>query len=112
MDWADEFDTNGFKIVSEEYYNLLKAAVESDGSYEDEYYFGTNEFFDLSVKDIFNSYDVQSISEEEAQILEKLFGTKEWGIFITPVFKDYYDSDEKLSEEELEFIKYTENNGS
>lgn len=87
IDYADEFDVVGFiactdKQYEKMYQDSLDAFKEREESYEDkssafpiEIYFGTNEAITFeSQEDYFNSFQVESISDEELKVLQKIFG--------------------------------------
>lgn len=72
-DWADEFDVYGFCVyASKEIWEETKGDLS-----ELEYSFGTNEGWEEGDFDD-SDFTVTEISEDEAKVLTKLFGSK-WG---------------------------------
>ena len=72
--WADEFDFNEFMVMSGE---DLKNFTEKLSKYEDsiEWYFGTNEEMSYSNgAEMLEEITWEKISDEEGDILDKLFG--------------------------------------
>ena len=87
QNWADEFDIFGFEIISkndfEPIIKTLDYIKENDSNLynrEEEFYYGTNEYVTLSYEDfhkvILNS---KSLSNEEDQILNNIFGDLTYG---------------------------------
>ena len=77
--WADEFDTEGFDIWTDEKW---KQFCESD-SFPTETYIGTNEEIEFSSVDEWKKcFTAQSITDEEAVRFKKLFGNMEFGMFL------------------------------
>jgi len=88
--YADEFDVEGFTIMSETEWEEHKAKVtafferrdqtrqkDQWGNYRDgvEVYFGTNEQIIYETLDCYlRSFKVQKISQEEIKVLKKFFG--------------------------------------
>lgn len=68
-DWADEFQAEGFIILSAEDVEKLDTLV-SEGNFE--WYFGTNEGFEAGDIEM-TDFEITDISEEEALFLERLF---------------------------------------
>jgi len=72
-DWADEFQVEGFSIVTDEFHKLLIECINQIGNLKTSWYFGTNEGFNEPFKDLFSSCTFESLNEEEALKLSKLF---------------------------------------
>ena len=75
--WADEMDVNGFFITTKELWDERVEAFRKH--FEDEpfltYYVGTNEEIEyLMFEDVLNDFTITEITEEEAKVLDKLFG--------------------------------------
>jgi len=76
--WADEFDCDGFMVMSKGEYatNYLKPIAEQfkeNGSFE--YGFGTNETLEYEAFDDFmNCLEIVEISEKHAEIIKSYFG--------------------------------------
>ena len=80
--WADEFDLYGFSVMTNAGWNeVLNILKNADQSIEiEEVYFGTNEAMNWNcAADFLQDLEVTSISEEEAKVLEKLFGHYDFG---------------------------------
>lgn len=65
--WADEFDQEGFTIYTPEEWEIQKKALSEPRSFD----FGTNEGWEDEV--FINSVTTQEITDEEADILYRLF---------------------------------------
>lgn len=88
-DWADEFTTSGYDIISESTYqeamlnlltcdNALKDKLENT-----EFYFGTNEYHQFSFDEITEIFaNAVAISEDDAITLNKFLGMS-YGITFT-----------------------------
>lgn len=74
-DWADEFNCDGFKVYDSQEAWQADAATLPDL----EYSFGTNEGWEEGEIDE-SDFTVTEISDEQAKVLEDLFGN-EFGIF-------------------------------
>lgn len=79
--WADEFDVEGFIILTEEQVKTWKKALEMAGEYMSrghtyEFYFGTNEWIDYSnIEDFRVCFKLSKISDNEvAFIRNRLLG--------------------------------------
>lgn len=75
--YADEFDVDGFMVISKNQFDkdveLVKKWFADYG--DAEFYFGTNEALSYDdFDDWFNSFSVTEITDDEAQVLTKLFG--------------------------------------
>jgi hypothetical protein len=78
-DWADEFDMNGFKVMSEEEFEKYKTGMNNE-EYPYEAGFGTNEWFDYEdAEDVMNDLTIVEISVSEAEVLTKLFTDGSFG---------------------------------
>jgi hypothetical protein len=77
--WADEFDTHGFMVVTDkqwDYYQKVVNALE----YPQEVCFGSNECHEFnSPNDFFRSIKVVEITKEESDILIRLFSGESFG---------------------------------
>src|SRR5574338_610881 len=94
--YADEFDVEGFTIMTENdweahktkvtnFFTALDKTREKDrwGNYRNpvEVYFGTNEQMIYETLDCYlTSFKVSEISDEEVAILQKHFGTRTFGM--------------------------------
>lgn len=65
MNWADEFDVRGVSVCDSVRYEHEKQVVSENADFVfDEVGFGTNEsFYDLSIEELFASYEFIEISE-------------------------------------------------
>ena len=78
--YADEFDLESFCILPLDYWVVVKnTLLQLDQDKEYEFYFGTNEYVELSIKDLFENIEEFELSEfEESPIYDYLgeeFGT-------------------------------------
>jgi hypothetical protein len=74
MDWADEFDTDGFLITKEDNWQLYMSSLTCKEDI-DSLYFGTNEGFeDLSVDEYKSAFTITKITGEEKSMLQNFFG--------------------------------------
>ena len=73
-DWADEFDVDGFAVMSNNAWLELAPKIAAQKSF----YFGTNEGWDSDElcedETLLDSCIVTEISENEATMITKLFG--------------------------------------
>ncbi len=108
--WADEFDTKGFMLVSEgtweQYLENLEVFFENLEGEEYEHYFGTNEWFTFdSLKGYVKDFKVEEISDAEVVVLQKLFGSpldNPYGNYgIIPIIEDAWYANE-VDEDEQE----------
>lgn len=76
-DWADEFDAEGFTLLTDEQKSRLETLVE-EGNFD--YYFGTNEGFDAGDIDLEDFTFVQ-LTEGEVKLLQTLFPEVKSGAF-------------------------------
>lgn len=100
--WADEFDAEGFSICDEiEKQNILENAKNGVS-----FYFGTNEGWEDG-EDISSGFNFEPITDEEEQVLRKLFPSLKTTFLVNGVvstfgefgqFPDHYKLD--FSEEE------------
>ena len=102
-DYADEFDVHGFNIVSDESWEHYQKEFEVV-KFPVKMYFGTNEgivFEDIN--DITSSIEAEVITDEEEQLLRKLFnfGDREWAEFGWTPFGNF---GEYISDEDYERI--------
>lgn len=88
-DWADEFTTSGYDIISEsEYQEAMLNLLTCDNALKDklesyEFYFGTNEYHQFSFDEIVEIFaNAKVISEDEADTISKFLGTS-YGITFT-----------------------------
>lgn len=88
LDWADEFQCEEFKVFKDEqeYYDWTKKVrakilgqVNDDKGYS-EFYFGTNEYHEFHDYDDFERHiKVHQLSDEEAEVFRRYFGTNSFG---------------------------------
>jgi len=82
-DWADEFYVYGFQVFTDEAWDAFKSVIENAPGFS--LYFGTNEAWewgDYEPQDVLSSdIEVTEITDEEAAIIQKLFGTQSYGVF-------------------------------
>lgn len=77
VDWADEGDILFFSIESEENLQVMKELLKIYSEldllpYEEEMYWGTNEFFTFTMEDLVEFIDqAEDISEEELKVFQK-----------------------------------------
>ena len=104
--YADEFDMYGYKIMTTEQWEALKAKAkafwEENPGYEVESYFGTNEAFTWeSYAEWLGAYEVQEVSEADLEVLTKILGNS-FGEFAVPYFHNDDEEDEEDFEDEDE----------
>lgn len=94
-DWADEFSVHGFRIFSrEKWENLLKKLKENKNKHAGSWYFGTNEGWDgENIGYFLQDIEVVSITEEEKDTIERVFGENEFGHF--PDFEEMLNQAEE-----------------
>ena len=89
MNWHDEFDLYGLRILTKEYWEKLEKAVNSVKDYMPGWYFGTNEGFDEETfEDILDNIKVIPLNEVDRDVLKKLKINKKWGAGQFPRFED------------------------
>lgn len=95
-DWADEFNCDGFKVMSDDEWERYKTRAETAHSFQ--YNFGTNEGWedDYDTPADVLQYDItaKDITIDEAAVIEKLFGKLPYGYGIFP------DSDAFVNDED------------
>ena len=102
--YADEFDLDGIQVWTEDEVDEFKAAAKRYFKVNDELeiYFGTNEAMTwYSAEDVINDVSFKEISNEEANMLTRLFSDGHWtnwpGYF--PDFMDYLSEAEEEDED-------------
>jgi hypothetical protein len=76
--WADEFDTNGFQLMSEKEWVKLFYSIKNT-NYPLEIYFGSNEFWTFErPEDILDNLTLRVVTKEEAKIIDKYFDCSKW----------------------------------
>jgi hypothetical protein len=120
LDYADEFDMNDFCVYNVEGF---KEVVKDLKAYKDEieWYFGTNEEMRFSDgEDLLSNFDVRPITDDEAEVLDRLFGGEfdNSGVFgrmyDAMENEDDYDEDEEeqtYSKSTLKHMEYLKENG-
>lgn len=80
--WSDEFEVDGFAVMSQEEYDSYEKAVH-EASYPFNFGFGTNEdILYESPQDFLSKIVVCPITAEDANIIENIFGKYcHFGIF-------------------------------
>ena len=90
--WADEFNTKGFELMSKEDCDLLFEGIKNC-QYPVEIGFGTNEFWEFSSpEEVFKVIEVKILSEQEATTIYNIFFdkyTSEYGMTPFGQFEDY-----------------------
>ena len=80
--WGDEFDLYGFSVKKDEKWDkIFMSLMNADQNIEiDNIYFGTNQrmYWD-NTKDFLEDLEVISITDEEADTIQKLFGERYFG---------------------------------
>lgn len=80
--WADEMDLEGFCLTTKDAWTKVVEHYQEE--YEGEFTasFGTNEENEYdSVDDFFSNFTVTEVSDEEAAVIKKLFGSCRFGTF-------------------------------
>ena len=95
-DWGDEFDVSGFCVYEKEIWERNCARFKAAKRYTS-FYFGSNEGFEDIDEDWLDNYEVQDITEQEYEVISKLFGGG-YGDFPDPlrVVGDLTDEEEKI----------------
>lgn len=81
-DYADEFQCEEFKVFTQEEFNKFIEYYKNyfDENNEAEIYFGTNEFLIFeSFTEFYDCLSVSEITDEEASVIQKLFGDYSFG---------------------------------
>ena len=81
-DWGDEFNLYGFSVkIDEEWDKIFMFLMNADQNIEiDDIYFGTNQrMYWNNTKDFLKDLEVISITDEEADTIQKLFGKRYFG---------------------------------
>lgn len=106
-DWADEFNADGFEIMTDEQYKEFDKAIEAlpDDLEGQEFFFGTNEALQWHTKQqLRDSLKIRDITEEECDTITQALGMngKSYGLF--PISTDaLQDIVEDLKEEATPF---------
>ena len=79
-DYADEFNMYGWCIVDEALYHKVKELVEAfESDSEQEWYFGTNQCFHFTAKEMLDAHEPRLLSEMEATSISRVMGGNEHG---------------------------------
>lgn len=74
MDWADEHDVYGFRIMGDDEWNRFQEVLDCV-IYPQETYFGTNEELIFESKEqVLKALEVSTLTEEEVAVFKKFFG--------------------------------------
>lgn len=79
-DWADEFNVNGFSIMSERDWKfiqeVLKIRFKARSGVTVDWHFGTNEGFEwYDYEEIMNCFSTKTITGNEAAVIAKFFSS-------------------------------------
>lgn len=99
--WADEFDVQGFDVMTQEEWKDYKAVLETYFNKNTcmEYYFGTNEALEWNeLKWMLDCYKTDPLTLGEASTLKLLFPSLPYGIF--PIKSHIVDEMRDLALEE------------
>lgn len=78
-DWADEFDMTGFVIMEEDGFASLINRINT-AAYPYDAPFGSNESYEFeSPQDVMAGMKIKTITDEDAEDLERIFGAKSFG---------------------------------
>ncbi len=72
-DWADEFSVYGFEIITEQQKEDLHDLVAEHGDIVGSFSFGTNEFWEDKISDLFKSFEFVEITLDQKEALEAVF---------------------------------------
>ena len=105
--WSDELNIYGFKVMYEESFNQMMALAQKiiENNPYREYYFGTNEAIEYSsFKEYESAITTNEITQEEADLLLRLFGDPgralaSFGHFIVVTEYDDVEDDEEDDDE-------------
>jgi hypothetical protein len=91
-DYADEFDVEGFSIMTDAEWNIFqKKFQQHQGQYS--FGFGSNEDIEFeNGQEVLDSIGVKNITKEEYDTINKFFGTS-YGKFPYDDYMDYEDYD-------------------
>lgn len=74
MDWADEHDVYGIRIISDDAWNRFQEVLDCV-PYPQEAYFGTNEELHFENKaEVLRAFEVSTLTDEEEAVFKKFFG--------------------------------------
>ena len=91
-DYADEFDVSGFRIVNEDVMKEITKKIDNEKNYPMTCSFGTNEELEfIDSDDVKHGLTITEISEEEEDIIVKLFGP---GFGFVPSFEEFSQFEE------------------
>lgn len=92
-DWADEFNTYGMKLYSEEEYTRLISALESVKNFYQEWEFGTNEFHEATIEDYLLETETVVLNEKKANVLKDIFPNIDtWGVGLCSDISELIDN--------------------
>lgn len=86
-DWADEFEAEGFGILSDEEWEEFVKVVKENPNAETSFWFGTNEGWeDETIESFYDCYKTIDLPYEEEIALQRLFGkVVDFGVFPHPL---------------------------
>ena len=91
-DYSDEFDVSGMRIVSEDELEKINRNIDNVKNYPMTCCFGTNEELEfIDPDDVKHGLTITEISEEEEDIIVKLFGP---GFGFVPSFEEFTQFEE------------------
>ena len=106
--WADEANFPSFSVIEEDEYDKAIDALtelERQNKIDSEIYVGSNEAIEFrSVSNVISGLEIIAITDEEADIIEKLFGLDYGGIPFTRVVDEIVNGeweDEEWEDEEI-----------
>ena len=111
IDWADEGDVFFYSIIKEQDLKDLRKLVELCKEFDlfpMEMYWGSNEYFVFTKKDIFNFIDgAVDISKEELKTFRKfdVSGFDIYGRIADQIEYLFYDDECNFTEQELDIVK-------
>lgn len=74
-DWADEFEAEGFGILSDEEWEEFVKVVKENPNAETSFWFGTNEGWEYeTIESFYDCYDEENLQNMEKSVLQKFFG--------------------------------------
>ena len=89
--WANEISLNGWELYSRLAWGNVETAILGH-KYPTTTYVGSNQDITFnSAKELLDAYTVEQISDEDAEILKRLFPSGERGTFKAPW--EYWDDD-------------------
>ena len=94
-DWADEFQADGFRVVTGDELEDFNRMFKEHGDLDVDFYFGTNEGWYDTVSEVKEYFEVKEITEAQYDFIKQTFG-QSYGIFydVVEVVSEYLEREE------------------